>query len=180
MQAGLTRISLSNAPQTGATQQYKYGSFSSSAIQSIAAPNVAQKVEFPNANSFISADGISVAGVGGTDIVFDKAGYYSLDFELQVANTSNQEQEFYVALYYAGFGQFPLSTRVVTIPRQTFFGHGHHVICLNYFVNVDTDGDNYYLMIAATSTLCKLETVAIPAFSTTPSASVNVSSFWVF
>jgi hypothetical protein len=52
----------------------------------------------PNQVTFgttVFASGITIAGGGLTDIVFNNAGIYNVQFSIQVTNNSTNEHEFY-------------------------------------------------------------------------------------
>ena len=169
MQAGLTRISLSNAPQTGVSNSY-YGSFYDTTRQTIGAPYAIAQIEL---NTTVFNQNIQIAS--GTQIVFDYAGKYNIEFSLQLQNLSNQEQDFYLWLDYLG-SAVSNSASVVSVPKQHAGGDGFLVPAWNFYVNVNA-GDNVELVWTASSTQVRIEPVTppVPQIPSIPSVIVTVS-----
>ena len=171
MEVGLTRISLSNAPQTGSVASVDYGSFYDITPQTIPAPYSVAQVQIGNT---VFNNNIQIAS--GTQIVFDNAGKYNVEFSLQVTNTSAQERQFYLWLDYLS-SPVANSASVITIPKQHAGGNGHVVAAWNFYVDVNA-GDNVELMWTSDSILVKLEAITppVPSIPTIPSVIVTVSS----
>jgi len=153
---GLTRISLSNAPQTGAGAASYYGSFFDTTAQTILSPLAETLITY---NNTVFNNGVSIAS--GSQIVFNNAGKYNIEFSLQLVNKNGQEREFYLWLKYLS-NPVAWSASVITVPKQHALGNGHLVPSWNFFVDVNA-GDNCELAWTATSTQVSIEKLTPPA-----------------
>jgi len=170
MQMGLTRISLSNAPQAGTGATSYYGSFYDTTRQTISSPYAISQIQL---NTTVFSQNIQIAS--GTQIVFDYAGKYNVEFSLQLQNISGQEQEFYLWLDYLG-SAVANSASVITVPKQHALGDGFIVAAWNFYVDVNA-GDNVELVWTASDTNVRIEPVVPPVVQipSIPSVIVTVS-----
>lgn len=168
---GLTRISLSNAPQAGAGAVSYYGSFYDTTPQTIVSPYAVAQVEL---NTTVFSQNIQIAS--GTQIVFDYAGKYNVEFSLQLTNFGSQEHQFYLWLDYLG-SAVSNSASVITVPKQHAGGNGHIVAAWNFYVDVNA-GDNIELVWTADSTNVSIEAITppVPQIPAIPSVILTVSS----
>lgn len=168
MQVGLTRISLSNAPQAGTGAVAYYGNFYDNTRQAVVTPLSTQFVNI--GNTFLS-NGVTIGS--GTDIIFANAGVYSVQFRLQIENLSPQEHTAYYYLNYMGVALANTST-VLTIPRQHTGGSGWVTAIGQYTLNVNA-GDNVQIVWTADNGNVRIEPLASPTPPVPQSAAVVVN-----
>jgi hypothetical protein len=159
-------------PQTSSSSSPDYGSFYDTTIQTIPFAYIGAQVQL---NTTVLTNNIQISS--GTQIVFNNAGKYNLEFSLQVTNLDSQEHQFYLWYDYLGTA-VSNSASVITIPKQHGGGNGQHVAAWNFYIDVLNAGDNVELVWTSDSTLVTLETISPPAPSIPqiPSVIVTVSS----
>lgn len=143
-------------PSTVTSTQAVYGSFYDTTAQSINAPLAETLITY---NQTVLSQGVSIQS--GSQIVFNSAGVYNIQFSLQLVNKNGQEREFYLWLKQNS-NPVAWSASVVTVPRQHALGDGHLVPAWNFLVDVNA-GDNCELAWTATNTLVTIEKLTPPA-----------------
>jgi hypothetical protein len=132
----------------------------------------------PNQVSFgttVFASGINISGGGLTDIVFNNAGIYNVQFSIQVTNNSNNEHEFY--LWASKNSVFePDTLSIVTIPRDRGGVSGHYISAWNFFFQVNA-GDNVGLWWTANNANISIQKIVSPGggIPSAPSVILTVS-----
>jgi hypothetical protein len=123
----------------------------------------------------VFASGINIAGGGLTDIVFNSAGIYNVQFSIQVTNDAVQDHEFY--LWASKNSVFePDSLSVLTIPSKHGGIKGHQIAAWNFFFNVNA-GDNVGLWWTADNSNISIEKIVSPGggIPSAPSVILTVS-----
>jgi hypothetical protein len=123
----------------------------------------------------VFSNGITIAGGGLTDIVFNNAGIYNVQFSIQVTNNNSQEHEFY--LWAAKNSVFePDSLSILTIYPKHGMVKGHQIAAWNFFFNVNA-GDNVGLWWTADNSNISIEKIVSPGggIPSAPSVILTVS-----
>lgn len=132
----------------------------------------------PNQVTFgttVFASGINIAGGGLTDIVFNNAGIYNVQFSIQVTNNSNNEHEFYLWASKNSVYQ-PDTLSIVTILRDRGGVSGHYISAWNLFFQVNA-GDNVGLWWTANNANISIQKIVSPGggIPSAPSVILTVS-----
>jgi len=130
------------------------------------------QVSFENT---LFSNGITIAGGGLTDIVFNNAGIYNVQFSIQVTNASNNEHEFYLWASKNSVYE-PDTLSIVTIPRDRGGVSGHYISAWNLFFQVNA-GDNVGLWWTANNANISIQKIASPGggIPSAPSVILTVS-----
>jgi hypothetical protein len=140
---------------------FKYGAFYDNTTQTIAA---AYEEKVININTTSYSNGVTL---GTNELLFSTAGTYNIQVSLQLTNTHNQDQEFYLWFSYNG-GVVADSASIVTVPSTHGGIMGHYILSMNLFQQVNA-GDNIKMHWTADHNGIRIETIA-PGFGTVPNA----------
>lgn len=140
---------------------FKYGAFYDNTIQNITLAFQEKTVEI-NTTSY--SNGVTL---GANQLVFSTAGTYDIQISLQVTNTHNQDQDFYLWFAHNSVN-IPDTTSIVTVPSTHGGINGHYILSMNLFYQVNA-GDNIELRWTANHIGVQIETVT-PGFGTLPDA----------
>jgi len=147
--------------QVAASQEFPYGSFSSSADQTIASTTTAYAMTF-NTTDF--SDGVSISN--SSRIVAGYSGVYNLQFSAQLNNTNVQIQD--ASIWFRKNGtDIPNSNSDFSVPNSHGGTDGRLIAALNIYV--DLLKDQYVeIMWSATSTDVSLQQIASRSSPTRP------------
>lgn len=116
-----------------------YGSFLYTGTQTAVLPNTAYAVPL---NTTDSTNGVSI--VGGNTVRIDHNGIYNMAFSLQFAASNNSEHTVDVWLRHQGVDVPNSNSRILF--------KGHTILALNYFLENNTEPQDWQLMWATGST----------------------------
>jgi hypothetical protein len=140
----------------------KYGSFYDNTIQTIAAPFEEKTVAI---NTTAYSNDVTLAM---NRLYFATVGMYNIQVSLQVTNTYNQAQLFYLWFAYNGVA-IADSASIATIPSTHGGNNGHYIFAMNLFVDVLAPGDNIELKWTADLASIQLEAIT-PGIGTIPAS----------
>lgn len=169
----MASVDISGGSGGGGFVSGAYLSAYSNVTQNLVGPPLSQtQVSFENT---VFASGITIAGVGLTDIVFNNAGIYNVQFSIQVTNNSNNEHEFYLWASKNSVYQ-PDTLRIVTIPRDRGGVSGHYISAWNLFFQLNA-GDNVGLWWTANNPNISIQKIVGPGggIPSAPSVILTVS-----
>lgn len=161
------------APYSAAamTDPVPYGSFQDSTDQSAASTTAAYAITF-NTTDF--ASGVSV--VSNSQITFETAGLYNVQFSIQFSNSDTQIQD--VDVWFRKNGtDIAASNSRFSVPNSHGGTDGALIAALNFYVQVAAN-DYIQLMWHTTSTLVRIEhipTQTTPTRPATPSVILTVN-----
>jgi uncharacterized phage protein gp47/JayE len=140
-----SKVILLPTSQTAASQEFPYGSFSSSADQTIASTTTAYAMTF-NTTDF--SDGVTLSN--NSRLVAGYSGIYNLQFSAQLNNTNVQIQD--ASIWFRKNGtDIANSNSDFSVPNSHGGTDGRLIAALNFYVNLAKD-DYIEIMWSATST----------------------------
>lgn len=140
---------------------FNYGAFYDNTDQTIA---VAYEEKDITINSTSYSNGVTL---GTNELLFSTAGVYNIQVSLQITNSHNQDQDFYLWFAYNG-AVVTESASIVTVPSTHGGILGHHILSMNLFQQVNP-GDNIKMRWTANHNGIRLETINA-GFGTLPNA----------
>ena len=147
--------------QVAASQEFPYGSFSSSADQTIASTTTAYPMTF-NTTDF--SDGVSVSN--NSRLVAGYSGVYNLQFSSQFNNTDSQIQD--VSVWFRKNGNnISNSNSEFSIPNRHGSTDGRLIAALNIYVDLAKD-EYVEIVWCASSTTVSMEYIPAQTSPTRP------------
>lgn len=140
---------------------FKYGAFYDTTDQTIAAAYEEKDITI---NSTSYSNGVTL---GTNELLFSTAGVYNIQVSLQITNSHNQDQDFYLWFTYNG-AVVTESASIVTVPSTHGGILGHYILSMNLFQQVNP-GDNIKLRWTANHNGIRLETINA-GFGSVPNA----------
>lgn len=138
-----------------------YGAFYDTSDQTIASDYEEKTVSINNTSY---SNGVNLVA---NQLIFTTAGTYDIQVSLQITNTYNQAQLFYLWFVYNGT-PIPYSSSIISVPSTHGGSNGHYILTMNLFQQVNAL-DNLELRWTADKTSVGIETL-VPGFGTLPNA----------
>lgn len=156
-----SKVILLPTSQTAASQEFPYGSFHSTADQTVASTTTAYAMTF-NATDF--SDGVSLSN--NSRLVAGYSGVYNLQFSSQFSNSGSQIQD--VSIWFRKNGtDVANSNSEFSIPNRHGSTDGRLIAALNFYIDL---AKNEYVEIvwSATSTTVSMDYIASQTSPTRP------------